>query len=224
MTKPIKYFCIFSSNQLFTDMYKFIFYCLLAFNLIFSQSVFGQVNQNSQWISGYVRTDGAYVKGYYRTESNNTINDNYSTYPNVNPYTGKKGYIKPQTNNNPIAYYPDYAAIAYKKLGLDKLEKKETFVYQPPSDAWSNHFYYRSSYPRYVIKSNANLRIWGNKNSNVIITMKKNDFIYVIPRHLDLGKRVIDNGIGESNNWSYVYYASGDVKGYVHNSLIVSYP
>ena len=97
---------------------------MLVFNLIFSQSGFGQVNQNSQWISGYHRADGIYVQGYYRTVPNSTINDNYSTYPNVNPYTGKKGYIKPKTNNNPVDY-PDYAAIAYKKLGLDKLEKEK---------------------------------------------------------------------------------------------------
>lgn len=205
-------------------MYKFIlkFSCLLAFTFLFSQSSLGQVNKNYEWISGYTKTDGTYVNGYYRTEANNTINDNYSTYPNVNPFTGKKGYIKPQANITPISVYPDYAAIAYRKLGLDKLEKKETFVFKPPSKQESNHFFYRNSYPRYVIKTNANLRNHGNKNSTVIAIMKKNHFVYVIPKHLDF--RTINYGRGISNTWSYVYYASGDVKGYVHNSLIVSYP
>ena len=202
-------------------MYKFILNlsCIIAFNLIFSQSGFGQVNQNNQWISGYNRADGAYVEGYYRTESNSTINDNYSTYPNVNPYTGKNGYIKPQTNNNPIVVYPDYAAIAYIKLGLDKLEKKDTFVYQPPSDLENEFSLHTSLYPRYIIKRNANLRAYGNKNSNVILQMKKKHFVYVIPFNFSNP----DQGL-YPNNWSYVYYASERVKGYVHNSLILSYP
>lgn len=201
-------------------MYKFIlsFSCIIVFNLIFSQSGFGQVNQNSQWISGYHRADGIYVKGYYRTVPNSTINDNYSTYPNVNPYTGKKGYIKPKTNNNPVDY-PDYAAIAYKKLGLDKLEKKETFVFQPPSDQDNEYFLHTGLYPRYLIKRNANLRAYGTKNSNVILTMKKNHFVYVIPFNPSNPDQHLF-----SNKWSYVYYASGRVKGYVHNSLISSYP
>lgn len=47
------------------------------------------------YVKGYTRSDGTYVKPYYRTAPNNTINDNYSTSPNINPYTGEQGTISP---------------------------------------------------------------------------------------------------------------------------------
>ena len=43
---------------------------------------------------GYIRKDGTYVSPHYKTKRNNTKRDNYTTYPNVNPWTGKKGYKK----------------------------------------------------------------------------------------------------------------------------------
>ena len=187
---------------------------LLAFNLMFFQSSYGQVNTNAKWIPSYYTTYGKFVKGHYRTTQNNTINDNYSTSPNVNPYTGKKGYIKPNKNYKSRVVYP-----AYKARGLDKLVKKETFVYVPPSDQENEFYLHTGLYPRYLIKTNANLRTDGNKNSNVILEMKKNQFVYVIP----FNPSNLDQSLF-SNNWSYVYYAGGRVKGYVHNSLIVSYP
>ena len=44
------------------------------------------------WVNGYQRRDGTYVQGHYKTKSNNTLNDNYSTRGNTNPYTGSSGY------------------------------------------------------------------------------------------------------------------------------------
>jgi hypothetical protein len=43
------------------------------------------------YVNGYTRSNGAYVKPHYRTAPNDTEYDNYSTYPNINPYTGKQG-------------------------------------------------------------------------------------------------------------------------------------
>jgi len=43
------------------------------------------------WVSGYTRSDGTYVKGHYRSSPNSLKKDNWSTYGNTNPYTGKKG-------------------------------------------------------------------------------------------------------------------------------------
>src|ERR1700687_2164781 len=61
---------------------------LLAFGLalfLFSQIVVaGQV-----WVNGYFKKDCTYVAWYYRTTPDDTIFNNWSTYPNVNPYTGK---------------------------------------------------------------------------------------------------------------------------------------
>ncbi len=36
-----------------------------------------------------------YVQPYYRSERNNSVEDNYSTKGNVNPYTWKKGTKDP---------------------------------------------------------------------------------------------------------------------------------
>lgn len=51
---------------------------------------------NDVHVSGYVKQNGTYVNSYYRTAPNNTIKDNYSTYLNINPYTGKIGHIIPK--------------------------------------------------------------------------------------------------------------------------------
>lgn len=50
------------------------------------------VSQADTYVDGYYRSNGTYVAPHYRTDKNSTVYDNWSTYPNINPYTGKKGY------------------------------------------------------------------------------------------------------------------------------------
>jgi hypothetical protein len=45
-------------------------------------------------VDGYYNSNGTYVEPYTRTAPNTTIRDNFSTSPNLNPYTGKIGTIK----------------------------------------------------------------------------------------------------------------------------------
>lgn len=47
------------------------------------------------YVNGYINRNGAYVQPHYRTAPDNTQYNNYSTVGNVNPYTGKAGYIYP---------------------------------------------------------------------------------------------------------------------------------
>ena len=47
------------------------------------------------YVHGYTRSNGTYVAPYYRTTPDSSILNNYSTYPNVNPYTGKVGTVNP---------------------------------------------------------------------------------------------------------------------------------
>jgi len=47
------------------------------------------------FVNGYITGDGNYVQSHYRTPPDNTQYNNYSTVGNVNPYTGKAGYIQP---------------------------------------------------------------------------------------------------------------------------------
>ena len=56
---------------------------------------FGAAAADAQtYVPGYTRSNGTYVKGHYRSSPNSTQRDNYSTYGNTNPYTGKKGSKK----------------------------------------------------------------------------------------------------------------------------------
>ena len=88
---------------------------LLLFFLFFSIGAYTQVNSNSTYVNGYYKQNGTYVEGYYRTTPNSTINDNYSTYPNVNPYTGNQGTIQP---NYSTPSYPTYSSPSYPAYSL----------------------------------------------------------------------------------------------------------
>jgi hypothetical protein len=64
---------------------------ILLFALLSSFWAVAQVNPQNNYVDGYYKSDGSYVEGHYRTNPNGTVYDNYSTYPNVNPYTGQQG-------------------------------------------------------------------------------------------------------------------------------------
>ena len=47
---------------------------------------------SSAYVRPYLRRDGSYVPGHYRSSPDGNLCNNWSTWPNVNPYTGKPGY------------------------------------------------------------------------------------------------------------------------------------
>lgn len=47
-------------------------------------------------VHGYMKKDGTYVAPHHRTSPNGTQRDNWSSKPNLNPYTGKQGTKEPQ--------------------------------------------------------------------------------------------------------------------------------
>ena len=51
-------------------------------------------------VKGYVRSDGTYVAPYVRSSPDHSIYNNYSTQPNVNPYSGKVGTVNPYAPSN----------------------------------------------------------------------------------------------------------------------------
>ena len=93
---------------------------------------FGQVNSSNTYVNGYYKSNGTYVDGYYRTTPNNTINDNYSTYPNVNPYTGTQGTIQP-TYSYPVYTAPTYTYPTYTA---------PTYTYPTYTTPTYNNYYY----------------------------------------------------------------------------------
>lgn len=47
------------------------------------------------YVKGYMKRDGTYVMPHYRSSPNSSTFDNYSTKPNINPYTGRRGTESP---------------------------------------------------------------------------------------------------------------------------------
>lgn len=47
-------------------------------------------------VRGYRKKDGTYVAPHHRSNSNSTQRDNWSSRPNSNPYTGKRGSKEPK--------------------------------------------------------------------------------------------------------------------------------
>ncbi len=43
------------------------------------------------YVHGYCRSNGTYVQSHYRSNPDGNFSNNWSTYPNVNPYTGSVG-------------------------------------------------------------------------------------------------------------------------------------
>jgi len=66
----------------------------VAWLILACQFILGQVNPNYHTVKGHYR-NGTYVQPYNRTNPNSTNVDNYSTKPNINPWTGEKGSIEP---------------------------------------------------------------------------------------------------------------------------------
>jgi len=55
-------------------------------------------NTRSHGVRGYVRKDGTYVAPHRQSNPDKSFNNNWSTNPNTNPYTGKQGTrINPPT-------------------------------------------------------------------------------------------------------------------------------
>lgn len=70
---------------------------LLSLFLILTMGLnYAQENPNSTTVKSYTKKDGTHVESYKRTKSNRTERDNYSSKPNRNPYTGKKGTRTPK--------------------------------------------------------------------------------------------------------------------------------
>jgi hypothetical protein len=58
-----------------------------------------QPAQADEYVRGYMRSNGTYVAPYHRSDRDGNFNNNWSTWPNFNPYTGQQGtrITPPQT-------------------------------------------------------------------------------------------------------------------------------
>lgn len=60
------------------------------------------------YVRGYTKKDGTYVAPHYRSSPNSSTYDNWSTKPNVNPYTGQQGTKEPQSSYGSSYTSPSY--------------------------------------------------------------------------------------------------------------------
>ena len=60
-------------------------------------------------VRGYYRSNGTYVQPHYRSNPDGIFQNNWSTYPNVNPYTGAIGTKRtPSYSESPSFRIPSY--------------------------------------------------------------------------------------------------------------------
>lgn len=64
--------------------------------------------QGRVYVKGYFRGDGTYVQPHYRTAPDRNFYNNWSTYGNVNPYTGELGTKKHPYNRSYSTYRSNY--------------------------------------------------------------------------------------------------------------------
>lgn len=79
---------------------------VLALVILLSSSAFAY-----QYVRGYYRSNGAYVSPYFRSDADGYSYNNWSTYGNVNPFTGAYGTkpYYPRFNYSPrTTYVPQY--------------------------------------------------------------------------------------------------------------------
>lgn len=95
-------------------MKKLFFTLMLA---LITQFSFGQ---KAVYINGYYKSNGTYVQPHYRTSPNNSVYDNWSTYPNVNPYTGNTG----------TKYYNSYSNKSYNYNNSYYNQQRRTYYYK----------------------------------------------------------------------------------------------
>jgi len=74
---------------------------------------FISVASASVYVNGYFRSDGTYVAPHYRSDPDGIFWNNYSSYGNVNPYTGSIGTRWPSYYDytpSYSSYYPSYSS------------------------------------------------------------------------------------------------------------------
>ena len=68
----------------------------IIFLILYLTISFPVYSVSSHNVRGYTKKDGTYVQSHRQTNPNKTQKDNWSSKPNVNPYTGKEGAKEPK--------------------------------------------------------------------------------------------------------------------------------
>ena len=132
--------------------------------------VFSQTNPKHVHVKGYYRKVGTYVRPHYRTAPNSTNRDNFSTRGNVNPYTGKPGWISPDNSHPSISNRQSNARKNQKQYNTDLRSN-----YNQPKKVGR----YPNGYIYATTKINGQL--WQNASQiNVIRAVPENSFVRIL--------------------------------------------
>jgi len=61
-------------------------------------------------VKGYYRSDGTYVQPHMRSAPDSSYNNNWSTWPNINPHTGQQGTREPKVYDLNPSYQQPYGS------------------------------------------------------------------------------------------------------------------
>jgi hypothetical protein len=67
----------------------------MRYVVLFAALIAAPLSAQTVNVKPTIRKDGTFVNSHQRTAPNSTTRDNWSTKPNVNPYTGKAGTRTP---------------------------------------------------------------------------------------------------------------------------------
>ncbi|MBK9415292.1 MAG: hypothetical protein IPN61_18060 [Bacteroidetes bacterium] len=166
--------------QLTRILKAFLFFVLVIFTLF----CHAQTNSHHVKVNGYYRKDGTYVQPYFRTAPNSTKADNFSTKGNVNPYTGKPGWIKPNNSYNTF-YYSTYTYNPKVNANNDEINTSLPLKYK-------NRTYIQDEHNTY----SCYLTVFDERTFNVF-DMNDNLILYLVINHRG-DWRIFDN------NWIYI--------------------
>jgi hypothetical protein len=89
----------------------------MALAIGFSLFCMGQA-QADEFVRGYFRSNGTYVAPHYRSSPDGNFFNNWSTYPNINPYTGQMGtrLTPPSSSRSTLPSFglPSYSLPSYR--------------------------------------------------------------------------------------------------------------
>ncbi|MFZ1937124.1 MAG: hypothetical protein WCB27_09020 [Thermoguttaceae bacterium] len=75
------------------------------------------------YVHGYIRSNGTYVQPYYRSNPDGNFWNNWSTYPNINPYTGNVG-----TRYWPSYNYGNFRSFSYPSYRLPSYRSYNPYI------------------------------------------------------------------------------------------------
>ena len=134
---------------------------LLFLSLFFLNIIYADV-----YVSGYTRSNGTYVSGHYRSSPNHTKSDNFSTYGNVNPYTGKVG----------TKTYYDYNNYGRSSSSSGSASSSYNNTYSSEHDSYDSE-----NIDEEVARILSSIKSQNSKSNNIVLKRKYSLQVKVIP-------------------------------------------